>query len=935
VQAWHSGERGEILGREMAVAPPAPASLIGRSDDLAALDAALEEARGGNPVAVLVTGEAGIGKTRVIQEFSERAYAQGARVLTGACVDLGDSGLPYGAVADALRGAPSDAYEELSPALRRELAAVLPEAAPDDEPHAGTQGGLFGSVLRLLEQLGRHDSVVLVLEDIHWADPSTRDMLKFLVSGLRQTAVLIVLTERTDEVSRDHPVQRLLAELQRARRVRSLVLARLTRAETSRQLAGLAGAPVDFRLVDAIHGRSEGNPLFSEELLAMGPDAAAVPANLRDALLARLDALPPGAQAIARVAAALGRDVDHALLAAIADTPDDELDAALRACVSGHVLVIDDERRGYRFRHALLQEVAAGELLPGERVRLHRRIADVLEARPAVAGGAGARRLAEIAHHRVLSQDPPAALAAALAAARAAEDVHAPREASRNYEAALELWDGVEPSARPADVELVSVLERAARCRWHGVGDPHGGMQYLERALAELGDDGSPLQRADLLSQLGLATWRVLASADANIELQEQALALLDDTPTVVGARTRAHLAAALMMKGDIEASERAAVDAIEVARAAGARREEGDALVTQFVCRSRLGDEQGTRALMERAHAAMVESVDGDLIRRFFTNSAYVLHGFARYEEALARALEGIEEETRAGTNPHGQMCVYENAAELMCLLGRPKDAAELLGDEDGAFTSDMLGMHLTIAKVALMRGDLETAAARLERACADEDVAPALLLPVRTFVAETALWREDFELAFEACRSGEDVLDEDDKISASELLAVAVRCQADAAQAGALAGAQAVAEADRLLARVERIVTRGVRRPEPDAQLLTAVAERSRLATEPDPGAWEAACEAWDAISRPYAAAYRARSRAAGGPCARDELRRASHRRGDRGARTADAVVTAGHGRRRLGLPGADQARARGAGARRGWPHEPADCRRAVHHR
>ena len=152
---------------------------------------------------------------------------------------------------------------------------------------------------------------MLVLEDVHWADPSTRDMLTFLVSGLRQTAVLLVLTHRTDEVTRDHPVRKLLTELQRAPRVQRLELAPLTRKETSRQLTALNGGSMDRVLVDAIYARSDGNPLFSEELLATGAGADSVPSSLRDALLARLDGLPSNAQTVARVAAALGRDVDH------------------------------------------------------------------------------------------------------------------------------------------------------------------------------------------------------------------------------------------------------------------------------------------------------------------------------------------------------------------------------------------------------------------------------------------------------------------------------------------------------------------------------------------------------------------------------------------------------------------------------------------------
>jgi DNA-binding CsgD family transcriptional regulator len=257
--------------------------------------------------------------------------------------------------------------------------------------------------------------------------------------------------------------------------------------------------------------------------------------------------------------------------------------------------------------------------------------------------------------------------------------------------------------------------------------------------------------------------------------------------------------------------------------------------------------------------------------------------------------------------------MCVYENAADLMCALGRPKDAADLLGDEDGAFTSDMLSMHLMVARIALMQGDLGTAAARLEKARVNPDVEPALLLPVCTLAAQAALWQRDYELALESSRAGEDVLVEGDSIASSDLLAVALRAQADAVEAGILGRSDAVAAADRLLARLEKIVDIEFRMPEPDALLLTGAAERSRLDAEPDPGAWQAASDAWAAISRPYAAAYAGwrwaqALAAAHGP--REELERvlrAAHERAIRIDAAHVAEVTEALARRaRVALPG-----------------------------
>jgi tetratricopeptide (TPR) repeat protein len=681
---WRTGARPRILGKVVAGPDPRP-ELIGRDEDLVALDAALEQARGGEPVTVLVAGEAGIGKTRLVEEFGERAFAAGARLLTGACVDLGDAAMPYGALMDALRGVPAEAFDALSDAARHALAALVPEAAPDGDTDPATQAELFAALLRLLEHVGRQEPLVLVIEDLHWADRSTQDLLKFLVRGLRQAAVLVVLTYRTDEMVRDHPVPQLLTELRRAPRAHARVLGGLTREQLGRHLDTMAGRAVDAGTLDAIAARSEGNPFFAEELLAAQDGAGPIPASVGDALLARLDRLPPTAQAVARVAAPLGHYVEHELLAAIADLPQSTLDQAVRACVTGHVLVVDEGGRGYRFRHALLQEVAACELLPGERARVHHRVAELLESRPAGRGTAEAQRLAEIAHHRLQSDDSATALGAALRAARAAERVHALAEASRNYDAALRLWDRVAEPETIAQVDLAEVLDRAAECRWLGTGDAGGSAELLERALTELGDAAPALRRADLTSRLAMTSWDAHANARAGLPLHEAALGMLDDAPSAIAARVRARFANTLLLLGDFPAAERRAADAVRTARAAGVLSEVADPLITLFVCRALEGDDAGTLALMEEARGPVLETADARIVKRFFTNAITSLHNFGRYEEALALSAEGIELHDRAGLDYHGKMCMHANAADALCALGRPRDAAALLGEAEG----------------------------------------------------------------------------------------------------------------------------------------------------------------------------------------------------------------------------------------------------------
>src|SRR5215218_5352518 len=314
-------------------------TFVGRADEIAALDGALGRAAAGVPAFTFIAGESGVGKSRLVAELEVRAGEAGARVFVGHCMELGHAAIPYAPLVDALRpvarelaGSGSDLAEALPAATRAALAELMPEfAAPAGvrggaEADAGHQAHVFEALLALIERLGRVQPVVLVLEDLHWADPSTRDFLVFLVRSARTEPLALVVTYRSDELHRRHPLRPVLAELERAPNVDRIGLAPFTRDEVAEQLAGILDAPPPPELVDRLYARGEGNALYTEELLAASADGTALlPETLRDALMTRVERLPGAAQQVVRIAAVAERPVRHELLSAMSELPDDEL----------------------------------------------------------------------------------------------------------------------------------------------------------------------------------------------------------------------------------------------------------------------------------------------------------------------------------------------------------------------------------------------------------------------------------------------------------------------------------------------------------------------------------------------------------------------------------------------------------------------------------
>ncbi|WP_314408700.1 helix-turn-helix transcriptional regulator [Streptomyces sp. DSM 40484] len=327
---------------------------IGRADELARLTRILDRARAGEARAVLVAGDAGVGKTRVLAEAAGYAAAAGTTVITGHCVDLGDVGLPYLPFTEILGVLTGDERFCGTLAAHPVVDRLIGHGG-DGARDAGGRPQLFEGLAALLAELTRAAPLLLVLEDLHWADQSSRDLLRFLLSrgvlggagsagGAPGQRLAVFASYRADDLHRRHPLRPLLAELVRLPAVERLELRPMPDGEVARLVRSQRTAPVTDATIRRIVERAEGNAFYAEELLAATSesapgDASAVPSGLADVLLSRFEQLSPTAQQVLRTAAVAGRRVEHDLLRDAVRLPEEDLESALREAVGRQLLV--------------------------------------------------------------------------------------------------------------------------------------------------------------------------------------------------------------------------------------------------------------------------------------------------------------------------------------------------------------------------------------------------------------------------------------------------------------------------------------------------------------------------------------------------------------------------------------------------------------------
>ncbi|MFD8497328.1 AAA family ATPase [Amycolatopsis sp. NPDC059657] len=806
---------------------------VERDRELGELHSAFEQAREGAPVTVIVAGDAGVGKSSLIGRFAA-TLGDAARVLRGGCLDLGADGLAFAPFTSMLRDLVGElgvaAVHELLPgSVAGELGRLLPVLGVPPAQDALARARLFEQVLGLLRTLAAKRPLVLLVEDIHWADQSTRELLLFLVGNQRAVpASLIVVTSRTD-LARSHAARLSPSELERTGWTRRLDLRPLSRRGVTAQLRELLGHEPEVGLADDVFTRSEGNPLFVEALLsARDHCGSAVPPSIRDLLLAPLTRLPAQSQEVVRAAAPCGVHIGHELLATVTALGEPELVAALRPAVAARLIMADGD--GYRFRHALIREVVLDDLLPAERARLHLRYAEALERDQSLA--LPGQAAAQLAGHwgAVERKYPTRALTAAWRAAADAGRSLAHAEQLHMFTEVARLWDAVPDAEERLGVDRATVLAMAVDAAG-AAGDVTRALALLETLLAQ--PEAEPAKKGRLLVRRGELRH---ALGQSGIEDIRAGVALIPATDPAAAAALATLVYRLLTVPLDDEgrAVARAAVVA---ARRSGDTRAEVTATADLAYSHARAGDLDARLPELERARS-MARRLGDDIAElHVLRREADVLQGAGRYTEAMAAARRGLDVCASAGLARTASPIHAANLAESLIALGDWDAAADTVEHALGHPPVPGLDAYLLVLQgtIRLARGDLvgaKAAAAYAREVFAHGYPDTQDLLPLTRLEVDLKLAERSPEEAAESLAEG--------------LALPHVEASPRYLWPVLVSGANLPGLLPRLRPIADRLPVVG---PVQRAHRLTFGAT-----AEPDQAAWDRAAAAWAELGEPY---------------------------------------------------------------------------------
>jgi DNA-binding CsgD family transcriptional regulator len=778
----------------------------------------------GHSQVLLITGEAGIGKTRLVQDLIEQVGqpAGPAQVLIGESAPLAGTALAYGPFVAALG----------------QTAQWL--LADDHSSALAARHRTFERVAGLFAELAGQAPLLMVLEDLHWADESTRELLAFLAVRLRDMPVLLVVTLREENL--DAAAQGWLADLQRRPRVLRLRLAGLAPVEVAELVTNVVPPDAGPDRVAALVRAADGNPLYALELARAG--ATWPPPSITEAVLARAVGLPQPVRIVVDQVCVNDGGMSHELLAATVPLDEDGLLAAAREAVSRRLLIAVGD--GYAFGHDLIRQVFYGQLLPGERRRLHRRLAEALAIR-------AEPDHALLATHWHLAGRPGRAAPAALLAARQALSARAYPEADRFYTMAVDQARWL-PEAGPALLE-----EAAQAASW--AGHPERAAQHVATAL----NSAVGAERARLLERLGRYRWEA-EDPRAAVEATSQALALLEyEPPSALRARLLAALASWRLVLGEAQGAWPLAEQAVAMAQQVGAEAEYARSLAILGIVYSQHGELEAGLAALRTSFSLSYRAGSIEGVVRAAANHVHLLYTAGRCAEALEVARSGRRAAQVLAAPPPLTRALDHNTLMVLTATGRWDEADRLLTELLDETSSSGTGyLQLMQLELAVGRGERERArelAATLEKSPDD----PQLHGQMRACQAERAINDGDLVTAGEEVLAGLAAL-EGAALPVEEirLLAAGARTRADLAclpdttRPGHIAAGWVTAAA-RFASRVQAITEEhGGEQPEVAAFGAMAAAESAREHGIDDRAMWRAVADAWQKVDQPYREAY-----------------------------------------------------------------------------
>ena len=810
--------------------------------------------------------------------------------VSGGCLPLAGE-LPLLPVTDALGelsrledgGLLEGALGRVPRYVRAEVARLLPQLEAAEPGTVGRGEGwqrerLFAAVAELLGAVARESGLVVVIEDVHWADGATLDCLTYLARTGGAGALTVVVTCRSDEVPLDAQVTDWLAHARGGGRVEEIGLGPLSRGEAAQQIAGLVGGEPPGRFADDLYARAEGNPFFTEQLVAAALadsaggalcSPAGLPDRLAELLAARVGSCGPNAHAVLAALAVAGRPLTEDLLREIAGLDLDAVRGALRELAAARLLAASTTGEGHRPRHALLAEAVAAGLLPGERVVLHERTAQALEA------AGGERLAAEVAGHWAAVGRLAEELPTRVTAAGAAERVFGYTEAASHWLRVIELCQAApdaDEAARAAGIDVPRLYVRAIDALQLS-GDGVDAGLVAEEAYRQFADHPDPATAAVIHQRA--AYYRAIEEPAAGLPLIEEAMRLFGRAPPSADHAEAWLDYGQLFMfhaEGRLEAGLTAVNRALQIAEAAGAIAVIARCLASLAAFAFDRGQVEEGFAILHRGRALAQAAREDQALLWLAITESDVLMKRGRFDDAAEVALRGLQAARQSGLAAcfHAHL-LAANAAEALLARGRVAEAAALIDPlTTGPPARDDWLAHQARAEIDLLHGDIEAANRRRRqfKACADQTGSIDSARETGQRAAELALWTGR---PGDALREVRRVLAlfraADLTIYCGRLLMAGMRACADLAEQARArrdenATQDAVAAGGELVAWVDQMAGA----PFADHPLLAMIpaeratweAERTRLAGASDPAAWGAAAKIWEDLGCPHRSGY-----------------------------------------------------------------------------